>query len=233
VSVFRRFATYILGKRPEWERPDGGDLLESSPDGMVIVDAEGKIVFVNSQTEALFGYSRQELAGQPVEILIPKRFGEMHVRHRASFHAQPKVRAMGGGLTLFGKRKDGKEFPVDISLSPLRTPQGLFFISAVRDITERKQAEQQIRKLNAELGEALRRSERLGSSGELAADIAKQVEKRLDTLVRLLAQLDRRSGDDVAAKELLEKAKDEVAHISAITAGAIALQFQHENWKKR
>src|ERR1700694_1668901 len=154
---------------------------------MVIVNADGKIVVVNSQTEILFGYSRQELIGQPVEILIPARPERLHVKHRASFLYEPHVRPMGVGLDLLGKRKNGTEFPVEISLSPLRTPQGVFVTSAVRDITERKHAEEQIKKLNAELGEALRRAERLGTTGELATNMAREIEKALGTLVKVLS----------------------------------------------
>lgn len=133
---------------------------------MVIVNAGGKIV-VNSQTESLFGYSRQELPGQPVEILIPAHLGRLHVRHRTSFLAEPHLRPMGAGQELLGKGKNGTPFPVEVSLSPLRTPQGLFVTSAVRDITKRKHAEEQIQKFNAGLGEALRRAERLRATGDL------------------------------------------------------------------
>lgn len=233
MDLFRRLAAYVIGKHSEWVRPDVGDLLESAPDGMVIVNAEGRVVVVNSQAEILFGYSRQELVGHPVEILIPARFGRLHVNHRASFLAEPQVRPMGAGLGLFGKRKNGMEFPVDISLSPLRTSQGLFVITAVRDITERKQAEEQVKKLNAELAEALRRAERLGETGELARDMAREIEHRLDTLARLLLLLERHPDADAGIKELVGKVQEEVEHIGNITCHAIALQQRHDTWKKR
>ncbi len=113
-------------------------ILEAAPDAMIIVGREGKIFLVNAQTEILFGYKRDELLGQAVEILIPHRFRGRHPGQREGFFSAPKTRPMGASLDLFALRKDGTEFPAEISLSPLETPEGTFATAAIRDITERK-----------------------------------------------------------------------------------------------
>ncbi|WP_333778770.1 PAS domain S-box protein [Streptomyces sp. IBSBF 3136] len=124
-------------------------LLEAAPDAMVIVDDTGAIRLVNAQTEALFGYGREELLGRPVELLVPHRFREHHTRHRDGYAANRQVRPMGAGLELHGLRKNGTEFPVEISLSPLETADGLLVSAAVRDVSDRKAAEARINELAA------------------------------------------------------------------------------------
>ncbi len=121
------------------------DLLESMPDAILIVNVTGRMVLLNSQAEALFGYGRGELLGLPVETLLPDRFRRAHHGHRANFFATPRTRTMGAGLDLFGLRRDGTEFPVEISLSPLATEEGAFVCSAIRDVTERKRFEESIK----------------------------------------------------------------------------------------
>ncbi|MDR6840688.1 PAS domain S-box protein [Pseudoxanthomonas sacheonensis] len=124
-----------------------GDLLESMPDGILMVDREGRIVHSNSQAESLFGYQKGELRGQSIEQLLPGRFRGMHAGHRSNYFGQPRPRTMGMGLELYGLRKDGTEFPVEISLSPMQTEEGTLVVSAIRDISERKKAEQKFRDL--------------------------------------------------------------------------------------
>lgn len=120
------------------------NLLEAAPDAMVIADATGHMALVNAQTEAMFGYGRAELIGYPIEKLLPERIRKKHKQHRSNYQDTPAVRPMGQGMKLVGKRSDGSEFPVEISLSPVQTEAGQFVSSVIRDVTVRQQMEQDI-----------------------------------------------------------------------------------------
>jgi PAS domain S-box-containing protein len=122
-------------------------LLEAAPDAMVIMDGKGCIALVNSQFEKMFGWNREEIRGQPIETLVPARYHGKHEHHRTGYFSDMRVRPMGTGLELFGLRRDGNEIPVEISLSPLETDEGVFAIAAIRDMTERLRAENKFRGL--------------------------------------------------------------------------------------
>ena len=126
-------------------------ILEAIPDALVAVNRQGVIIQVNSQTETLFAYTRDELIGQKIEMLVPERQRPEHDRHREQFHAKPKIRRMGSGLDLYGRRRDGSEFPVEISLSPIGTDGGTIVLSVIRDISDRKRIEEELRRVNEEL----------------------------------------------------------------------------------
>ncbi len=126
-------------------------ILEAIPDAVVVVNQQGVIIQVNSQTETLFAYTRDELIGQKIEMLVPERQRGQHDQHRAQFHAKPKIRRMGSGLDLYGRRRDGSEFPVEISLSPVSTGNGAMVLSVIRDISDRKRIEEELRRANEEL----------------------------------------------------------------------------------
>ena len=142
--------------------------VESSPSGLLMTDGQGNVVLVNREVERLFGYSREELLGRPVEMVIPGRYRPGHTGFRGGFMADPKVRAMGAGRDLYGLRKDGSEVPIEIGLTPVATEEGMFVLASIVDITARKKAEDERRHLEEEL----RQSQKLEAVGTLAGGIA-------------------------------------------------------------
>jgi PAS domain S-box-containing protein len=153
--------------------------VEASPIGIILVNDKGRIVLVNAQTEKLFGYAREEIINQPVEILVPERFRGVHPGHRARFLAAPEARAMGAGRELFGRRKDDSEFPVEIGLNPIKTSDGMLVLAAIVDISARKQAELDAQRHRSELAHL----SRVSLMGEMAASLAHELNQPLAGIV--------------------------------------------------
>jgi PAS domain S-box-containing protein len=154
-------------------------VVEASPNGIVLVNTQGHIVLVNACAEKLFRYEREELVGQGIDVLVPERFRGEHPAHRAGFHAAPAARAMGAGLELFARRKDGTEFPVEIGSSPIQSPEGTLVLSVIVDITERKQAEAEARQHREELTHL----SRVAIMGEMAGSLAHELNQPLTGIV--------------------------------------------------
>jgi two-component system, sensor histidine kinase len=148
--------------------------LDSSPDATVLVDNQGRIVFANQQLRNLFGYTREEIRGQSVEFLIPERFRAQHIGHRSEFAAETRTRPMGVGLDLYARRKDGSEFPVEISLSPIQDAGATLVAAAIRDVTDRKRVQQELVAARA----AAERARQLADQAREVADRANQAKSR-------------------------------------------------------
>ncbi len=207
-------------------------LLEHAPDATVIVDAAGRMQLINAQTERLFGYYREELIGKPVEMLIPERYHGRHVGERESYYADPRVRPMGVGLELYGLRKDGSEFPVEISLSPVVTRDGTFVASAIRDVTERKTSERKLQELNTELEMAGR------AKDDFLASMSHELRTPLNAIIgftgTLLMRLPGPLNDEQerqlgivqwSARHLLSLIND-ILDLAKIESGKIELHFE-------
>jgi PAS domain S-box-containing protein len=202
--------------------------LEAAPDAVVIATPDGKIDQINAETERLFGYCRDELIGQPVEILMPERYRRQHTEHRAAYVARPSTRPMGTGLDLYGLRKNGEEFPVEISLSPLPTEQGVLVASIIRDITAHRQLEAELRRRQRELEQAHHQKD------EFLAMLAHELRNPLAPIpnaVQVLADFSPADADLQWARDVIERQVqhmtrlvDDLLDVSRINRGKIVLQ---------
>ncbi len=210
------------------------ELLDAAPDAIVVVDHSGRIVRVNAQTEKLFGYTRPELLGQAIELLVPERFRTHHMAQRSSYTDSPAVRPMGIGLDLSGRRKDGSQVPVEISLAPLHTEEGVLISAAIRDITERRQAQEALRRARDELEQrvqertaeleqanralqtemadrhqaerALQQAQKMEAVGQLTGGVAHDFNNLLTVVMGNLQILANHLRHDVFASELIQAA---------------------------
>lgn len=230
-----------MGKTPEFDSDSLFEkLFEFSPDAVIVVDRAGSIIRANAQAEQTFGYGRQEMIGQTIEMLMPERFRAIHPEHRMRYDANPHRRPMGAGLELFGKRKDGTEFPVDIMLGPVETENGRLVLTVIRDLSEKKEAEEALQRseeekryLEEELITAHQFEEIIGNTRGLKR-VLKQVETVAPTDATVLIL-----GETGTGKELIARAIHKLGlrrdhpfvklNCSAIPAGLLESElFGHE-----
>jgi PAS domain S-box-containing protein len=197
--------------------------VESAPNAMVIINADGRIVLVNTQTEKMFGYARAELLGQNIELLMPDRFRDQHPLDRTGFFKNPQARAMGAGFDLFGRRKDASEFAVEIGLNPVRTGEGLFVISAIVDVSDRKRAEQEIRTLNENLEQRVAdRTSELEAANKELDSFSYSISHDLRAPLRAIEGFSRIVLEDFSAplapegKAYLQRVRDNTRHMSQL-----------------
>jgi PAS domain S-box-containing protein len=195
----------------------GQALLESASEGILLIDAGGRITLVNAAAERMFGYTRAELLNQGLERLLPERTRATHVVHRTGYFAEPRVRPMGLGIDLAGRRKDGLEFPVEISLSYVESPQGMLAMAFITDITARKRAEAELRQQR----ETLYQTEKMAALGTLSAGIAHEMNNPLGIITtRIEVMLLEAEGQKLPPQviedlQVLHRASQRVARIAA------------------